>query len=392
MAPTIPTINYGYMAGIRSQPAAITLMVVYVFLCALFARFSLKHRYYVYFTLASFCNVRLTAFVLRTIVTSSQGASENQNMIISTQAIYSLGFFSLLYGCYRLLLQRINYVRPYIPKFYANSHITKWILRFIMFVAVVVGVCGTSLMKSTDPDTKNLSQNLRNASMLIFSSCTMMLVLLVMHVTWATLDIRKRVFVPIQVGPVYTLLLASLFLLVRQLFLVCTYKDVATRTDPLTRQATEALFYPLVVLPEIIALLLLALPGVVETDVQAEKEGQVVAEEFTRSLDRERRSRSGTPGSRRGSRATVGTERDVEAAVKGEVAPVDEVHPMTEVVSDAGTVVVEAPKKDATETPAPPEPAHTSTAPEAPTSDAPPKRTSATPSISDAATELDNVD
>lgn len=50
------------------------------------------------------CLVRLTSFILRAIIAGPSG--NNVDLLIGTEVLFAIGFFSLIYSTYNLVLDR----------------------------------------------------------------------------------------------------------------------------------------------------------------------------------------------------------------------------------------------------------------------------------------------
>ena len=54
----------------------------------------------------TFFLVRVVAFVIRAVLAGSASAGENLNLIIADEALFGIGYFSLIYSAYNLVLDR----------------------------------------------------------------------------------------------------------------------------------------------------------------------------------------------------------------------------------------------------------------------------------------------
>lgn len=50
--------------------------------------------------------VRITAFVIRSLLASASSAGENLGLLIGDEILFGVGFFGLLYSAYTLVLDR----------------------------------------------------------------------------------------------------------------------------------------------------------------------------------------------------------------------------------------------------------------------------------------------
>lgn len=79
----------------------------------------------------SYLSVRTAAFAIRAYLAGSDTAGTDLNLVIAQLVIYSVGFFSLLYSAYTLVLDRfvvplsLHYTEPHVaisaePQCYRN--------------------------------------------------------------------------------------------------------------------------------------------------------------------------------------------------------------------------------------------------------------------------------
>lgn len=53
-----------------------------------------------------FCIVRVVAFAIRAVLAASVSAAEDLNLVIADEALFAVGYFSLIYSAYNLVLDR----------------------------------------------------------------------------------------------------------------------------------------------------------------------------------------------------------------------------------------------------------------------------------------------
>ena len=119
-------VNFAHFLGIESLAGAIVFAVLYVFLLAFFVRKSFVHPTYVHYILTLFCSskweailvkislvhyvwfslVRIAAFTIRAVLAGSESAGETLGLVIADEVLSSVGYFSLLYSSYTLVLDR----------------------------------------------------------------------------------------------------------------------------------------------------------------------------------------------------------------------------------------------------------------------------------------------
>ncbi|KAJ7700490.1 hypothetical protein B0H17DRAFT_1128898 [Mycena rosella] len=249
--------DYATAFGYHSIPAAVILALVYLPLFLWFIRQSIRNTTYVYISLTVFCLMRVVAFVLRAILVASTSLGENLNVFIADEVMFGVGFFALLYSAFTLVLDReIMSGAPttnYLPlKIMGNRRM----FRVLLIVGVVLGVMGISDATSSDASTAANGTTLRRASTIIF------LVLTIIQAVQTVLVFNEN---NMRFGPArafgdrhgkYILCLISLFLIVREVFLVATLGNTA-------RQNEEALWYPFVAVPEVLAVVCYSISGLV---------------------------------------------------------------------------------------------------------------------------------
>ena len=50
--------------------------------------------------------VRVVAFPMRAVLAASESTGENLNVVIADEALFAIGYFSLIYSAYNLVLDR----------------------------------------------------------------------------------------------------------------------------------------------------------------------------------------------------------------------------------------------------------------------------------------------
>lgn len=50
--------------------------------------------------------VRVVAFAMRAVLAASNSTAENLNVVIADEALFAVGYFSLIYSAYNLVLDR----------------------------------------------------------------------------------------------------------------------------------------------------------------------------------------------------------------------------------------------------------------------------------------------
>ncbi|KAJ6537711.1 hypothetical protein B0H19DRAFT_1003429 [Mycena capillaripes] len=253
------SLDYATAFGIHSVAAAAVFAVLFFPLCLWFVRQSIKYATQVYFTLTLFCAIRVTAYIVRAIMANSTSEGSNLNLFIADQVLFGVGFFALLYSAYTLTLDRdilaggepgnlfsFNLLR--------NPHA----FRMILMAAVALGIVATIDITSSNPNDVSTGRTLRKVSTIIF------LLLTVVQAGQTLWFFRDRSYSKSSTRPWgdrhgrYLLCFISLLMIVREVFLTATINNS-------TKQNNERLWYPLVALPEFLAVVCYAISGLVPT-------------------------------------------------------------------------------------------------------------------------------
>ncbi|KAM6501020.1 hypothetical protein JOM56_004034 [Amanita muscaria] len=255
--------DYAAYGGINSLAAAIVFALLYVPLAAWYIRTLFHHlrRYVIVLTI--FCHIRIVSFIIRAVLAGNSSAAQNLSIYIADQVLLSIGFFALLFSAYTLTMDRTDIINQdyfggksqqldhplgLVLNLVQNRHL----FRIVMLVAVVLSIVGTS---STNSQT---SSTLRKVSVIIFLVLTVLQTLntlMLVKLEHADAGIRYPPRAPFGAknGSI-VLLVISLFLLTRELFVTATLGNTAVYQN-------EHFWYPLVALPELIAVALYLVPG-----------------------------------------------------------------------------------------------------------------------------------
>ncbi|KDQ62822.1 hypothetical protein JAAARDRAFT_30735 [Jaapia argillacea MUCL 33604] len=277
-------INYASYSGIHSVAAAVIFAVVYAPLLVFYILQSIRRPTYVFIVLSLFCALRVTAFIMRAILAGSTGAGENLNLIIAEQVIYSTGFFGLLYSAYTLVLDReLLNPRPLLPGplgLVSRLIRSRHLIRIALSAAVAIGIVGAiNYSEAKTPSAAHSGLKLRQISIYIFLAVCVLLAaetlsLVVGELADGRNDASETIVMtpgqkPYPVHPSHlsgkhvlpTLLLIALLLLIRESFFTATTGNSSATTQ--AKANNEALFYPLSALPELLAVCLFAVRGLV---------------------------------------------------------------------------------------------------------------------------------
>jgi hypothetical protein len=253
-------INYAKASGIDSVAAAVIFAVLYAFLLPYFILRAVRNPTYVLIILTLFCAIRVTAFVMRAVLAASEGAGEDIGLVIGETIVYSVGFFGLLYSVYTLVLDReiLNGTTASTPlsRITSNRHL----IRLALMAAVVVGIIGATNSSSSKPSDISLSHTLRKVSVIIFLVVT---ALLAVHTVFLVREehaaLQRGLLPKTTFGStygMYILCVIVILLLIREIYLTIA-------TIPNVAHQSEDAWYPLAALPEVIAVSLFAVPGLV---------------------------------------------------------------------------------------------------------------------------------
>ncbi|KAJ7742602.1 hypothetical protein B0H16DRAFT_1563095 [Mycena metata] len=263
-------IDYAALFGIHSLAGAVIFAILFFPLGLWFIRQSIRNTTYVYIILALFCAMRVTAYIIRAIMANSVSEGSNLNLFIADQVLFGVGFFALLYSAYSLVLDRDVIAGGkggslLSPNPLRNPHA----FRMILMAGVALSIVGTVDSTSSNPSDVSTGHTLRKAGTIIFFVLT---VIQVAQSLWffghgSNLSKSGATHYFGDRNGRYLLCIISLLMLVREVFLTATLNNS-------TKQNDERLWYPLVALPEFLAVLCYAFSGLVpsRTDLKAARE------------------------------------------------------------------------------------------------------------------------
>ncbi|GLB35677.1 hypothetical protein LshimejAT787_0212420 [Lyophyllum shimeji] len=247
------TTTYAAWYGINSVPAAALFAILYLPMFILFVYQSFERPSPVFYSLAFFCIVRMVSFVLRAMI-ASPSDEDNVGMLIGDQILFSIGFFSLLYSAYTLVLDReIVSDYPISDGIISRVIRRRTAFRLTLVAAIILGSVGLSDANSTDPETGSVGTGLHEASTIIF--LVLVVLLAYQTVILAIYEFRGGGFRHRKGSPgekygIYILLVIASS---------CHPRVIATATaSDFAKQNNEHFWYPLVALPELLAVILYA--------------------------------------------------------------------------------------------------------------------------------------
>ncbi|KAJ7672379.1 hypothetical protein DFH06DRAFT_91758 [Mycena polygramma] len=259
--------NYAAAFGYHSVAAAVIAALVYLPLFLWFVRQSIKNTTYVYISLTVFCLMRVAAFALRAILIKSTSLAENLNVFIADEVMFGVGFFALLYSAFTLVLDReIVSGAPPVEIVPLRIIRDRRLFRIVPIIGVVLGVNGISDASSSDPNKAASGANLHRASTIIFLVLTLIQALQTALAFTAAGHPASTRFG--DLNGKYILAVISLLLIVREVFMVATISNAV-------RQDKEVLWYPLVALPEVLAVVCYSISGLVPPRAELKKQQEL---------------------------------------------------------------------------------------------------------------------
>ncbi|KAJ7187343.1 hypothetical protein C8R46DRAFT_981646 [Mycena filopes] len=258
------SIDYASIFGIHSVAGAAIFAVVYFPLGLWFVRQSIRNTTYVYIILALFCAMRVTAYIIRAILANSVSAGSNLSLFIADQVLFGVGFFALLYSAYTLVLDRDIIAggpggHMLSPNPLRNPHA----FRMALTAGVALSIVGTIDSTSSSAADLATGHTLRKVGTIIFFALTAIQVVQSFWFSFTGNQHHSKRGAAHYFGDRngrYLLCIISLLMLVREVFLTATLNDA-------TKQNNERLWYPLVALPEFLAVLCYAVSGLVPSRV-----------------------------------------------------------------------------------------------------------------------------
>ncbi|TFK68652.1 hypothetical protein BDN72DRAFT_841538 [Pluteus cervinus] len=265
MSPAPPGFNYADFFGIKTVDAAAIFAALYLILLGYYLLQAKRHPTYVLITLSVFCAIRTSAFAIRTALAASDTAGQNLGLYIAEQVLFSVGFVGLLYSSYTLVLDRellLNSGER--QRTLSKIMQERRYMRIVMMAGVACGIVGINDTSSgTTPGDISTGNALLKAGAAIFFALTVIQgIFTVIYTKHEILAARNDDSNSEKQKPLgathggYILCAISVLLLIREAFAVATVGNIA-------KSGNEHLWYPLVAVPEILAVILYAAPGLV---------------------------------------------------------------------------------------------------------------------------------
>jgi len=263
-------INYAHdVFGINSVAGAAIFAALYAFLLPYYIFRAFRNPTYVLIILALFCAIRVTAFVMRAVLASSDSAGTNLGLCIGESIVYSVGFFGLLYSAYNLVLDREELGEPVRPNIISRITSNRHLIRLALAAAVALGITGANFYSSTTQSHRDLGNTLRRVSAIIFLVVTALLAVHTLFLIRSGSSGSGYHSQGASIGSkngLHILAFVIILLLVREVYLTIT----------VGKKQVEAVWYPLAALTELIAVLSFAIPGLVpeKRDMVARRMGK----------------------------------------------------------------------------------------------------------------------
>ncbi|KAF8963766.1 hypothetical protein BDZ97DRAFT_975361 [Flammula alnicola] len=258
MATNVQPINFAKALGFNSEGAAVVFAILYAPLLGWYVRQSFVRPTSVHFALVFFCTIRLAAFAIRAALISLDSAGRNINVLIADEILFGVGYFSLLYSAYTLVLDlEIIAGRPESNNPIIRLTKNRQLFRLPLTVAVALGIAAAA---SNNGAESTSNQALHKASTIIFLLLTILqafqtTILTRMEIEGHGKERRDNESFG-ERHAMSILLLVSVLLLVREVFVTATVNNTF-------KQNNEHFWYPLMALPEILVALLFATRGLV---------------------------------------------------------------------------------------------------------------------------------
>ncbi|KAK2460711.1 hypothetical protein APHAL10511_007181 [Amanita phalloides] len=261
-------IDYAKALGYDSLPAAIVFAILYTPLAIYYLRFLFQRLDRFVIALVLFCYVRVAAFIIRAILIANTAAGRNESLFIADQVLLNVGYFGLLLAAYELVLERLIYVEEsYFDKTIQTPqngifNLTRNppAVHAALTVALIIGIVGVSDTFSSKQSDVNTGSTLRKVSVVLFLVFTALQTLQTLYLVKLELTdqgIKFPSHAPFGArNGAIILLTISLILLVREIFLTATLGKLSVEFN-------EHYWYPFVAVPELIAVVLYLIPGII---------------------------------------------------------------------------------------------------------------------------------
>jgi len=253
--------NYAQLFGIHSTAAALVFAVLYAPLAVWFFVQLIRRPNLIFFFLHLFCVIRVAAFILRAILAASDSAAHNLSALITFEVFASAGFAGLLIPSYVLVLDRLLFFGK--PEGIWALVRSMDLFRILLSFGIVIGIVGTVNITSSSSSTVSTGQTLRKPGLIVVfiltvlqAFQTLMLVKLENDKSATRQPQPREIPSFVHKHGHYLLLAIAIFLIIREAFTIATISDIS-------KQNNEHFWYPLVAVPEFLAVICYAAPGLV---------------------------------------------------------------------------------------------------------------------------------
>ncbi|KAF8179636.1 hypothetical protein BJ912DRAFT_982311 [Pholiota molesta] len=251
--------NLAKAFGFESEAAAIFFAILYIPLLGWYIRQSFARPTYVHIILALFCTIRIGAFILRAILISMDSVGKSLAALIADEVQFGVGYFGLLYSSYTLVLDlEILQNRPQSSNPLVRLTKNRLFFRIGLFVAVVLGILSAKEISSngTISHTGNIEHIVSTILFLVLTLLQAFQTVVLARAEHSTIGERRNNETFGSRHSMTILSAGALLLVVRELFYTATIVNTA-------KQNNEHFWYPLVAVPELLVVTLLATPGLV---------------------------------------------------------------------------------------------------------------------------------
>ncbi|KAH7929671.1 hypothetical protein BV22DRAFT_1125585 [Leucogyrophana mollusca] len=257
MADSQPT-NYAEYLEIHSLAGAVIFAILYLPVLAFFVTKAFARPTYVYIILCLFATIRVTAFILRAILTRVYADQTNLSFFLAYEIIYNVGFFGLLYSTYTLGADRDAFARN--DNIISRIIQKRFLFRLCLMAAVAIGITG-AVQSSSGGSTSSVNTGitLRKVGIYIFLVCAILVLLQTIYLVWSESTHGgyrdSAAGFGASHGP-FILMAIAILLIIREAFFTATSNNT-------TEQNKEGIWFPLAALTEYLAVLCFAAPGLV---------------------------------------------------------------------------------------------------------------------------------
>ncbi|KAH9482007.1 hypothetical protein JR316_0006537 [Psilocybe cubensis] len=257
-------INYARETGIYSVSAAIVFAALYAPFLVRFAYMSYRQPVHVHFAVALFCIFSIIGFSIRAAMAASEELGSRLSLLITQEIMFTVGYLILLYSSHSLVMNLTHICLPEdLRKLNRRAlRLTRshHLFHFLLSAAIILALSAAI--------TNNGTGRERVSDILDVVSSTLFMVLTVLQAVhsglFARLALKKEHRERHRAqnhsfgerNAVFLLLLISFLYLISETFSMVTVQNDEQANN-------ERLLYPLGFLPELLAVGVFAIPGLV---------------------------------------------------------------------------------------------------------------------------------